>query len=113
MDDAIIAVENMTRFMIEYGQQARQAAREALGEEVGPIITASLVLMAIFVPAAFMPGVTGQLYEQFALTIACRERKRQTNEVKSTSDELVNVPGAMSTATHNLGSRPHAHDTVR
>jgi hydrophobe/amphiphile efflux-1 (HAE1) family protein len=71
VDDAIIVVENVTRFMVEQGRQARQAAREAMGEVVGPIIATSLVLMAVFVPAAFMPGVTGQLYKQFALTIAC------------------------------------------
>jgi multidrug efflux pump subunit AcrB len=71
VDDAIIVVENVTRFMVEQGRQARQAAREAMGEVVGPIIATSLVLMAVFVPAAFMLGVIGQLYKPFALTTAC------------------------------------------
>jgi hydrophobe/amphiphile efflux-1 (HAE1) family protein len=71
VDDAIIVVENVTRFMVEHGRQARQAAQEAMAEVIGPIIATSLVLMAVFVPAAFMPGVSGQLYKQFALTIAC------------------------------------------
>jgi hydrophobe/amphiphile efflux-1 (HAE1) family protein len=71
VDDAIIVVENVTRFMVEHGRQARQAAQEAMAEVIGPIIATSLVLMAVFIPAAFMPGVSGQLYKQFALTIAC------------------------------------------
>ena len=71
VDDAIIVVENVSRFLMQRGRQARQAAQEAMGEVVGPIIATSLVLMAVFIPVAFMPGVTGQLYKQFALTIAC------------------------------------------
>jgi hydrophobe/amphiphile efflux-1 (HAE1) family protein len=71
VDDAIIVVENVTRFIMDEGRRARQAAQEAMREVVGPIIATSLVLMAVFVPVAFMPGVSGQLYKQFALTIAC------------------------------------------
>ncbi|HXH10260.1 MAG TPA: multidrug efflux RND transporter permease subunit [Alphaproteobacteria bacterium] len=71
VDDAIIVVENVSRFIVDQGRRTRQAVQAAMHEVVGPIIATSLVLMAVFVPVAFMPGVSGQLYRQFALTIAC------------------------------------------
>ncbi len=70
VDDAIVVVENTTRYMEEKGLGARQAAFEAMGEIIGPIIATTLVLFAVFVPVAFLPGTSGQLYRQFALTIA-------------------------------------------
>ncbi|MET7244660.1 efflux RND transporter permease subunit [Methylobacterium sp. EM32] len=69
VDDAIIVVENTERLM-EEGQEPREAAREAVNEVAGPVIATTLVLAALFVPVAFIPGLTGQLYNQFALTIA-------------------------------------------
>ena len=71
VDDAIVVVENVTRFIKEKGMRPREAARAAMGEVTGPVVATSLVLMAVFVPVAFMPGISGQLYKQFALTIAC------------------------------------------
>jgi hydrophobic/amphiphilic exporter-1 (mainly G- bacteria), HAE1 family len=70
VDDAIIVVENITRSMEEKGIGPRQAAVEAMSEVTGAILATSLVLMAVFIPVAFFPGVTGRLYQQFALTIA-------------------------------------------
>jgi hydrophobe/amphiphile efflux-1 (HAE1) family protein len=70
VDDAIVVVENTTRYMEEKGLGARQAAYQAMGEIIGPIIATTLVLFAVFVPVAFLPGTSGQLYRQFALTIA-------------------------------------------
>lgn len=70
VDDAIVVIENIARFIQEKGMNPRQAASEAMGEVVGAVIATSLVLMAVFVPVAFFPGTTGQLYKQFALTIA-------------------------------------------
>ncbi len=70
VDDAIVVVENITRLMEEKGLSAREAAFQGMGEIVGPIIATSLVLFAVFVPVAFLPGTSGQLYRQFALTIA-------------------------------------------
>jgi hydrophobic/amphiphilic exporter-1 (mainly G- bacteria), HAE1 family len=70
VDDAIVVVENITRLMREKGLSAREAAYEGMGEIIGPIIATTLVLFAVFVPVAFMPGTSGQLYRQFALTIA-------------------------------------------
>ncbi|MDS3861233.1 efflux RND transporter permease subunit [Thermosynechococcaceae cyanobacterium BACA0444] len=69
VDDAIIVVENVTRLMQERNMTPMEAAIESMREVSGAIIATSLVLMAVFIPVAFFPGVTGQLYQQFALTI--------------------------------------------
>ncbi|HYV38644.1 MAG TPA: efflux RND transporter permease subunit, partial [Gemmataceae bacterium] len=69
VDDAIVIVENATRH-IESGQTPRDATIQAMRELLGPIISITLVLSAVFLPAAFLGGITGQLYRQFALTIA-------------------------------------------
>ena len=69
VDDAIIVVENTERLMAE-GMEPKPASREAVNEIGGPVIATTLVLAALFVPVAFIPGLTGQLYNQFALTIA-------------------------------------------
>lgn len=70
VDDAIVVVENISRLIEKEGMKPMPAAIEGMREVVGPIIATTLVLMAVFIPVAFMPGTTGQLYKQFALTIA-------------------------------------------
>ncbi|ORM51463.1 multidrug efflux RND transporter permease subunit [Pantoea conspicua] len=69
VDDAIVVVENVER-NIEMGLTPRAAAHQAMREVSGPIIAIALVLCAVFVPMAFLSGVTGQFYKQFATTIA-------------------------------------------
>ena len=69
VDDAIVVVENVER-NIALGLTPGDAARRAMTEVTGPIIAISLVLVAVFVPSAFVPGIDGQFYKQFALTIA-------------------------------------------
>ena len=69
VDDAIVVVENVER-NIEGGRSPREAAFHAMAEVTGPIISTALVLCAVFVPTAFITGLTGQFYRQFALTIA-------------------------------------------
>ncbi|MGH1483260.1 MAG: efflux RND transporter permease subunit [Geminicoccales bacterium] len=69
VDDSIVVVENVQRVMTETGANARDATREAMNEVTAPIIATTLVLLAVFVPVTFMPGITGELYKQFALTI--------------------------------------------
>ncbi|WP_334131780.1 multidrug efflux RND transporter permease subunit [Silanimonas lenta] len=69
VDDAIVVVENVERH-IEEGLPPREAAHKAMSEVSGPIVAISLVLAAVFVPIAFIDGVTGQFYRQFAVTIA-------------------------------------------
>ncbi|MBW0002036.1 MAG: multidrug efflux RND transporter permease subunit [Hyphomicrobiales bacterium] len=68
VDDAIVIVEGVTHH-IEAGLSGRAAAEKAMHELIGPVIGITLVLMSVFVPAAFLPGLTGQLYRQFALVI--------------------------------------------
>ena len=70
VDDAIVVVEDISRLIQDEGMPPRQAASEAMRELFGAVIATSLVLMAVFVPVAFFPGATGQIYRQFALTIA-------------------------------------------
>jgi len=69
VDDAIVVVEN-TSTHIANGLKPREAAIKAMSEITGPVIATTLVLLAVFVPTAFMSGITGQLYRQFALTIS-------------------------------------------
>ncbi len=69
VDDAIVIVEGVSRY-IEQGIPGREAAGRAMDDLIGPVIGITLVLMSVFIPAAFLPGLTGQLYRQFALVIA-------------------------------------------
>jgi multidrug efflux pump len=69
VDDAIVVVENVER-NIEAGLNPKEATRKAMSEVTGPIIATALVLCAVFVPTAFISGLTGQFYKQFAITIA-------------------------------------------
>ena len=69
VDDAIVVVENVERWLAE-GMSPRDASRKAMDEVTGPVIAIALVLCAVFVPTAFMAGISGQFYKQFALTIA-------------------------------------------
>src|ERR1700755_2204049 len=69
VDDAIVVVEAVERH-IEEGMTARDATLQAMREVSGVVIGVALVLSAVFIPTAFLPGITGRLYQQFALTIA-------------------------------------------
>jgi hydrophobe/amphiphile efflux-1 (HAE1) family protein len=69
VDDAIVVVENVERWL-ERGLPPRQAARKAMDEVTGPVVAVALVLCAVFVPCAFIGGITGQFFRQFAVTIA-------------------------------------------
>lgn len=70
VDDAIVVVENVERIIAEEGLNAADATRKAMGQITGPVIATTLVLLAVFVPVTFMPGITGRLYTQFAVTIS-------------------------------------------
>ncbi|MBO5721389.1 MAG: multidrug efflux RND transporter permease subunit [Bacteroidales bacterium] len=70
VDDAIIVVENSSRLLATGKYKRKEAVAEAMREITGPVIGVVLVLLAVFVPTAFIPGITGELYKQFALTIA-------------------------------------------
>lgn len=71
VDDAIVVVENVTRHLEEDPQTPpKQATRAAMAEITGPVIASTLVLVAVFAPVGFLPGISGQLFRQFAVTIS-------------------------------------------
>ena len=69
VDDAIVVVENIERWL-DQGVAPREAARKAMDEVTGPVVAVALVLFAVFIPAAFLGGISGQFFRQFAVTIA-------------------------------------------
>jgi multidrug efflux pump len=69
VDDAIVVVENVERNMHEHHLAPREATIKSMGEIAGSLVAVVLVMASVFVPAAFLPGTTGQLYKQFAITI--------------------------------------------
>ena len=70
VDDAIVVVENVTRILDEEKCSPKEAALKAMKEVSGPVVATTMVLLAVFVPAAFMGGITGSLLKQFAITIS-------------------------------------------
>ncbi|MEM7671302.1 MAG: efflux RND transporter permease subunit, partial [Pseudomonadota bacterium] len=70
VDDAIVVVENVERLIAEEGLSPKEATRRAMVQITGPVVATTLVLLAVFVPVTFMPGITGKLYTQFAATIS-------------------------------------------
>jgi HAE1 family hydrophobic/amphiphilic exporter-1 len=70
VDDAIIVVEAVRRYMEEQHLPPKEAAYKAMADISGPVVAIALVLAAVFVPAGFLPGIVGKLYQQFAITIA-------------------------------------------
>ncbi len=69
VDDAIVVVETVEHH-IEHGLSPKEAALKGMEEVTGPVIAIAIILAAVFVPTAFIPGITGRLYQQFAVTIA-------------------------------------------
>jgi hydrophobic/amphiphilic exporter-1 (mainly G- bacteria), HAE1 family len=70
VDDAIVVIENVNRIMEEEGLPPKEATSKSMKQVTGPIVATTLVLMATFIPVAFLPGITGVLYRQFAVTIS-------------------------------------------
>jgi hydrophobe/amphiphile efflux-1 (HAE1) family protein len=71
VDDAIVVVENVEKNMADHPELSpAQAAKKAMGEITAPILAITLVLLSVFVPVAFIPGITGQLYQQFAVAVS-------------------------------------------
>ncbi|MGI9276165.1 MAG: efflux RND transporter permease subunit [Endozoicomonas sp.] len=70
VDDAIVVIENVERLITKEGLSPKEATSRAMKEVAGPIVATTLVLLAVFVPVGFMPGITGGLYSQFAVTIS-------------------------------------------
>ncbi|HVU53810.1 MAG TPA: multidrug efflux RND transporter permease subunit [Puia sp.] len=70
VDDAIVVVEAVQHYMDEEKLSAKEATQRAMGDISGPVVAIALILAAVFVPVGFIPGITGRLYQQFAITIA-------------------------------------------
>lgn len=104
VDDAIVVVENVERYLA-MGQSPLEAARKAMDEVSGPVIGIALVLCAVFVPTAFLAGITGQFFKQFALTIA-------TSTLISAFNSLTLSPAlcAILLKPHGHGHDGEAHD---
>ena len=99
VDDAIVVVENVERHLA-MGKSPRDAARAAMTEVTGPVIAIALVLCAVFVPTAFMAGISGQFYKQFALTIAA-------STVISAFNSLTLSPALCAILLHAHGHEEH------
>ncbi len=104
VDDAIVVVENVERH-IESGQTPREAAKSAMNEVSRPIIAITLVLCAVFVPVAFVSGLTGEFYRQFALTIAI-------STVISAFNSLTLSPALAAVLLKPHGAKPDALSRV-
>src|SRR5262249_3095644 len=100
VDDAIVVVENVERWMAQ-GLPAREATIKALDEITGPVIAITLVLSSVFIPTAFIPGISGQFYRQFALTIAAAT-------IISAINAMTMAPARAVTLI-----KPHAHGEAR
>ncbi len=70
VDDAIVVIENVTRLMEEEGLSPKDAALKSMEQVTGPVIATTAVLLAMFVPVCFLPGITGVMYRQFGITIS-------------------------------------------
>jgi multidrug efflux pump len=100
VDDAIVVVENIERWMAQ-GLAPREATIKAMGEITGPVIAITLVLSSVFIPTAFIAGISGQFFKQFALTIAA-------STIISAINAMTMAPARAVTLI-----RPHAHGSER
>ena len=113
VDDAIVVVENIERWVAK-GLPAREATIRAMDEITGPVIAITLVLFAVFVPTAFIAGISGQFYRQFALTIAASMGLSAVNALTMAPARAVSIfksrerPGGAE--GHGAeGTEPHGH----
>ena len=114
VDDAIVVLENVERHMREDHLDARSAAIKAMGEVTGPVIAIVLVLTAVFVPIAFLGGLTGELYRQFAVTISIAVVISGVIALTLTARAVRDDPEARApcagTLLHGVQPRLRAHD---
>src|SRR5262249_4208589 len=107
VDDAIVVLENIERW-IAMGHPVREATLHAMDEITGPIIAITLVLSSVFLPSAFLPGITGQFYRQFALTIAVSMMLSAVNAMTMTPARAAAI--FKSEAAHGHG---HGHEATK
>src|SRR5262249_18464669 len=99
VDDAIVVLENIER-LIATGLDPRTATIRAMGEITGPIVAITLVLCSVFLPAAFIPGITGQFYRQFALVISVSMIISAINAMTLTPSRAVTIFQAEAAQAH-------------
>ncbi len=99
VDDAIVVLENIER-LIGTGMDARSATIQAMDELTGPIIAITLVLASVFIPSVFIPGLTGQFYRQFAVTIATAVIISALNALTLTPSRAVSIFSTEETDAH-------------
>ncbi len=112
VDDAIVVVENIERMMAK-GYDPRTAAIKAMDEVTGPIIAVGLVLCAVFVPCAFISGITGQFFIQFAVTVAVSTVISAVNAVTMTPSRAVQIFKSEHRAALGAGSPRPSHQLRR
>ncbi len=105
VDDAIVVLENVERWIAQ-GFDARTATLKAMSEITGPIIAITLVLSSVFIPSAFLGGVTGQFYRQFALTISTAMMISAVNAMTLTPSRAVAIFRGHEAATHQTETMP-------
>jgi multidrug efflux pump len=108
VDDAIMVLENIERLMAT-GLDARTATIKAMDELTGPILAITLVLSAVFLPSCFIPGLTGQFYRQFALTIAASVIISAVNALTLTPSRAVSIFQSEERAAEQAGNADRRH----
>jgi multidrug efflux pump len=108
VDDAIMVLENIERLMAT-GLDARTATIKAMDELTGPIVAITLVLSSVFLPACFIPGLTGQFYRQFALTIAASVTISAINAMTLTPSRAVSIFRSEEAEAGQAGNAERRH----
>jgi multidrug efflux pump len=104
VDDAIVVLENIERHL-ELGKPVREATIDAMNEITGPILTITMVLSSVLLPSAFLGGITGQFFRQFALTISVSMLISATNAMTMTPARAAWVFGHRHTDAHGHGGK--------
>src|SRR5205085_7484896 len=109
VDDAIVVLENIERWL-DKGLPVREATIKAMGEITGPILAITLVLSSVFLPSAFLGGITGQFFRQFALTISASMIISAINAMTMTPARAASIFAGRHTASPN--PLPHHEEVV-
>src|SRR5262249_21660190 len=102
VDDAIVVLENIERWL-DKGLPVRDATIKAMGEITGPILAITLVLSSVFLPSAFLGGITGQFFRQFALTISASMMISAINAMTMTPARAASIFGGRKPGHHENG----------
>src|SRR5436853_3073519 len=101
VDDAIVVLENIERHL-EMGKPVREATIDAMNEITGPILAITLVLSSVFLPSAFLGGITGQFFRQFALTISVTMLISAVNAMTMTPARAASIFSNLKPGQHGV-----------